>query len=266
MSLLFILICLGIGLIAGFCAGLLGVGGGLIIVPLFFYLFEQSLRMEKELLEVATGTSLAIIFVTSLIAVFTHHQKKAYLHTRPLKLLLGGVFGAYLGRWLVHWLPTLWVVGAFSLFLLAVAWQLMQPKPELDDGPCLSEPKLVITGIIAGLVGALFGLGGGIVIVPMLYFYRVPMTQAIALSALTTCVIALTGVGQAVWIGRHFDLQFSLGYVYLPACFMVLATSMIMAPVGVKLAHQLPAEKLRPVFAFFLVVVSFRMAYQVLVI
>lgn len=250
-----------LGAFAGVMAGLLGVGGGLIIVPALAWIFQHQQIAETALMHLAIGTSLATIIVTSISSVRAHHQRGAVLWATVWRLTPGIIIGAWLGAAVADALSSFVLQKVFALFVLAMAGQMgfgAKPAPHRD----LPETTgMLAAGGVIGVVSAIVGIGGGSLTVPFLSWCNVPIRQAVATSAACGLPIALAGALGFVVTGLNApDLPaWSLGYVYGPALLGVAVTSMLFAPLGAKLAHTLPTEMLKKIFAVFLAVVGVKM-------
>jgi hypothetical protein len=256
-----LLLYLALGAFAGLMAGLLGVGGGLIIVPVLAGIFQHQQMSAAVIMHLAIGTSLATIVVTSVSSVRAHHQRGAVLWPVVWRLTPGIVIGAWLGAVVADALPSAVLSKIFAVFVLVVAAQMAfgaKPAPHRELPGALG---MLATGGVIGAVSAIVGIGGGSLTVPFLTWCNTAMRQAVATSAACGLPIALAGtIGFIVTGLNAAELPaWSLGYVYGPALVGVAFASMLSAPLGAKLAHTLPAEVLKKVFAVFLTLIGVRM-------
>lgn len=252
---------LALGAFVGVMAGLLGVGGGLIIVPVLAWIFRDQQVNPEIIMHLAIGTSLATIVLTSISSVRAHHRLGAVRWSIFWRLASGIVIGAWLGAAVAHFLSSLVLEKVFAVFVLMMSAQMgfgAKPTPGRDLPGTVGMSAV---GGLIGLVSAIVGIGGGSLTVPFLLWCNVPIRQAVATSAACGLPIALAGSIGFIATGWHVpDLpRWSLGYVYGPALVGVAAVSMLFAPLGVKLAHTLPTETLKKVFAVFLALVGFKM-------
>lgn len=250
-----------LGAFAGLVAGLLGVGGGLIIVPVLVFLFTAQGVAPAQVVHLAVGTSLATIVLTSISSVRSHHQHGAVLWPVFRKLTPGIVLGAGLGALIADHMPAAGLRTFFGLFELYVATQLMldikpHPKRRLPG-----TAGMLGAGGVIGTVSAIVGIGGGTLTVPFLVWCNIAMRKAVATSAACGLPIALAGSLGFVIIGRgEAGLpDWSSGYVYWPAFAGIVVASVLLAPVGARLAHRLPARQLKRVFALLLYGLGVRM-------
>jgi uncharacterized protein len=243
-----------VGAFAGLIAGLFGVGGGLVIVPVLVFVFSTLQLAPSHLVHLAIGTSLATIVFTSLSSVYAHHRHGAVQWPLFLRLLPGMATGALLGAKLAHWLPTGSLRAIFGIFELLVAAHLaFGGKPSLHRNlPGLAGLSGV--AILIGAISALVGIGGGTMTVPFLVWCQVEMRQAIATSAACGLPIALAGAAGFILSAWQMpDLPpWSTGYIYWPAALAIVSVSIFFAPLGARLAHRLPATQLKRLFALFL--------------
>lgn len=250
-----------IGAFAGVMAGLLGVGGGLIIVPALVFLFAGQGMSGAVLTHVAVGTSLATIVLTSISSVRTHHLNQGVRWELFRVLVIGIVVGAFGGAWLADSIQGPVLQNLMGLFAILVAIQMgFGLKPKASRG-LPGTGGVVGSGVLIGSVSAVFGIGGGSLSVPILTYYSVPMRQAVGTSAACGLPIAVSGaIGfMLTGMGEQGLPEASTGYVYWPAFFGIVTTSIIFARVGAKLAHRLPAPTLKKVFSVFLFVIGLRL-------
>jgi uncharacterized membrane protein YfcA len=255
------LIFAGLGVIAGLLAGLLGVGGGIIIVPTLVFTFHLLDFSDQVLMHMAVGTSLGTIVPTSLGSIYQHQRKQAVLWGLLRPLALGLVLGAILGAWVAEAITGQVLQRMFGAFTLVVAIQMMLGRhPEGQHRPPGSV-GLVGVGSVIGMASSLFGIGGGSMMVPFLTWCRTSMQQAVATSSAGGLPIALAGAVSFMATGwNQPELPaYSLGYLYLPALLGIAVTSIVFAQVGARWAHRLPASRLKKGFALLLVLVGVRL-------
>ncbi|MFO8025283.1 sulfite exporter TauE/SafE family protein [Thiohalophilus sp.] len=255
------LLYLLLGIFAGVAAGLLGIGGGLIIVPVLVFIFQQQQFASEVIVHLAVGTSLATIVLTSISSVRSHHQHGAVLWPVFVRMAPAIVLGALLGSVVADWMPTRVLKWVFAFFELTVATQMMlayrpNPQRKLPNWPGLS-----LAGSLIGAVSAIVGIGGGTMTVPFLVWCNVAMRKAVATAAACGLPIALAGATGFIINGWNEPglPAWSSGYVYWPAFIGIVATSVLFAPLGARLAHRLPAARLKRIFALLLYVLGIRM-------
>ncbi len=250
-----------LGSVAGVLAGLLGVGGGLVIVPALAWLFFRAGLEPGVIMHLAIGTSLATIVFTSLSSVWAHHRRGAVLWDAFFRLAPGIMFGALLGAVLADRLPSDTLRWIFGWFELAVALQMglnLKPVPHRN---LPGDWGMAGAGSVIGLISAVVGIGGGTVTVPFLQWCNVTMRQAVATSAACGLPIAIAGAIGFVALGWDASAlpSWSSGYLYWPALAGIVVASTAFAPLGARLAHRLPAAMLKRFFALFLAFLGLRM-------
>jgi uncharacterized membrane protein YfcA len=252
----------GLGLVVGFVAGLLGVGGGLIIVPVMILLLHaQGLAAGIEP-QIALGTSLASILLTSLSSVRAHHRHGAVEWPLVGRITPGILAGTLAGALLAAQLPATVLKLFFVAFLCYAAVQMWL---DFKPAPHRALPGRAGTTAAGGVIGAVsswVGIGGGTLSVPFMLWHNVPLHRAIATSAAIGFPIAVAGAAGYVlggWAvpGRPAG---SLGFVYLPALLGIVLGSVLTAPLGARTAHRLPVRPLKRIFALLLGVLALRMA------
>jgi len=253
------------GAIAGTLAGLLGIGGGIVIVPIITLLFESQGVAHGLAIKMALGTSLATIVVTAVSSIHTHHRKGA-VEWGLFRIMTPGVLaGSLVGAWLAKLIPGDVLYSAFILFMFVVALQMALSRVAAHrDLPGTTGMISVSTGV--GVVSALMGIGGGSMNVPFLSYCGVPVKRAIATAAAVGLPIAASATLGYMLGGLHQDGRppASLGYVNFPVFGGVVAASLLFAPLGATLAHKLPDLLLRRLFAVFLFVLASRMCLKLL--
>ncbi len=257
---------LGIGAFAGVIAGLLGVGGGIILVPAFFYMFSALGYGSDQLMQICLGTSLATIIVTSLRSLAAHHRKEAVDWEILRGWAPGIALGAVLGVLVAASLGSAVLQGIFGLLALAVGAYLGLGRGEWRLGAAM--PRGAVRAAMApalGFLSVLMGIGGGSFGVPLMSLYGVPIHRAVATAAGFGVTIALPSVAGFLLVPpAEIRPPLTIGAVNLPAFVLVVAMTMLTAPVGVRLAHAMDAKPLRRVFAVFLTLVALNMLRKAL--
>ena len=267
MALVFIVSLLMLGLVAGFLAGLLGVGGGIVIVPGLLFVF-QALGMESEsLIHVCVGTSLALIIPNGLMSARAHHLKGAVDFSLVRMIGFGIVAGVILASLIANDLSgrALQMIFAGAIVVLALIMVLNPARFEVFQ-KMPGQPWPSIAGGIIGLVSSLIGIGGGTLSVPFMSACRVPIHKAIGTAAALGVVIAVPGaIGfMLIGLGEAGRPPFSIGYVNILAWALILPTSLLAVKVGVWAAHKAPVELMRWVFAGFMVIVAVKLWLDIL--
>ena len=258
---------LATGVVAGLLAGLLGVGGGIVIVPILFLVLEGLDFPDETLMQVAVATSLATIIPTSVSSARAHHAKgnvdMALLRRWAPWIFLGALLGGLLSFVLSG--DALRLV--FGVIALLVAINMAVPKQLVLAAalPRSAAAQAPIAGGI-GTFSALMGIGGGTLSVPVLSAFSYPTHRAVGTAAAFGFLIAVPAVVGFVWsgLGEPGRPPLSLGWVNLAAAALIFPVTTLVAPVGARIAHRLPAERLRLVFALFLGLTALRMLWSAL--
>lgn len=250
-----------VGAFVGVIAGLFGVGGGLIVVPFLVFIFRGQGMAPEIIMHLAIGTSLATIMVTSLSSVRAHHRHGAVLWPVFRKLTPGIIAGTLLGAAIVDQLPNNALRIIFGVFELLVAAQIGFGIKTAPHRQLPGRAGMNTTGGVIGAVSAIVGIGGGTLTVPFLVWCNIGIRQAVATSAacgLPIAVAGTTGLIIAGWNATQLP-TWSTGYIYWPAFAGIALASVLFAPLGAKLAHTIPADKLKRFFALFLAALGVRM-------
>ena len=261
-----LLVYLACGLVTGILAGLFGVGGGLVIVPMLVFVFTWQ-GVPAELVQImAVGTSLASITITS-IASFRAHDKRGAVRWNIWRTITPGILvGTFGGGFVAAALPVAFLRGFFVCFLYYITIQMLlnfKPKASRHLPGALGMNGV---GGVIGLVSSLVGIGGGNLSVPFMLYCNIPMHTAVGTSAAIGFPIAVAGTLSYIWNGLPAPNlpPYSLGYVNLMALAGIVAASYCTVPLGVKLAHSLPVDKLKRFFAIFLICIATRMLWTIL--
>lgn len=252
---------LALGAVAGTLAGLLGIGGGLVIVPGLALLLGDGTVPPERLMQFAVGTSLATIVATALSSIRAHHRRGAVRWPIVGLLAPGVVIGALAGAVIADRLDTRTLAIVFGVFLLIIAVRLYLPG---QPGPHRQLPgRLGTTAYGAGIgsLSSLLGIGGGTLTVPLLTWHNIDVRAAVGTAAACGLPIAVAGTAGFIASGLGTDglPPGATGYVYWPAFAAVVPASMLFAPLGAHLAHTLPRTALRRGFAVFVAIVGVRM-------
>jgi uncharacterized membrane protein YfcA len=249
------------GAAAGLSAGLLGIGGGLIIVPILFFIFSHQPVATEHVMHMALATSLATIIVTSLSSARAHHKRGAVLWPIVFRLSPGIIIGAWLGAMFASTLASNTLRPVFGVFELLVAIHLLVNYKPGAHTTFVNSTKSITGGVVIGGISSIVGIGGGTLTVPFLLWHNISIRHAVASSAACGFPIALAGTVTYIFSGWSMESlpAHTLGYVYLPAFAMIIITSIITAPLGASLAHRLPEKTLRLFFAMFLLILGFKM-------
>ncbi len=258
-----LLLYLLLGAFAGTMAGLLGVGGGLIMVPVLVFIFAQQGMSPEVIVHLAIGSSLATIVFTSMSSVRAHHAHRAVLWPVFWRLTPGILLGAWVGALIADALPADALRRVFAIFELAIAAQLAFAGKPAPHRTLPGTPGMLGVGGVIGALSAIIGIGGGSLTVPFLVWCNINVRNAVATSAACGFPIALAGSAGFIWAGwGETGLPaFASGYIYWPAVGGIVLTSMAFAPLGARLAHRLPTATLKRFFALFLATLGIKMLF-----
>lgn len=254
------LLFLAVGAVAGLLAGLFGIGGGMVIVPVLVLTFAAQGISEAVLTHMAVATSLATIVFTSISSVREHHKNGAVDWPLVSMMSVGIIAGTAVGVSLITSVPGPVLQKIIGVFALLVAIKMFFGLDPKSDGSRPGHAGLITAGGVVGFGSAWFGIGGGTFTVPYLTWMQTPMRRAVATSAACGLPIALTGAISNVFAGwNHSDLPaWTTGFLYWPAIGGIVLTSVPFAKVGARLAHKLDQKLLKKAFALLLVVVGLR--------
>ena len=255
-----LIIFLAIGALAGFAAGLFGVGGGTIIVPLLFIVFTQMDYNPDVVMHLALGTSLATIIVTSISSFMAHHKNGAVLWSVFKNLAPPMALGCFFGAGIAGGLSGLHLQIIVGFFLIWVAYTMfIGAKKTIDSTKSLpSKGQQMTAGAVIGIASAIFGIGGGSITVPYLTRYGVVMQKAVGTSAACGLPIAIAGALGFMIFGMQSEVNVpnTIGFIHIYAFIGISAMSFLTAKLGAKTAHTLSPEVLKKCFAVLLVIVG----------
>jgi len=250
-----------IGAAAGLLAGLLGVGGGVIVVPALLYLFKWQQFPSDYLMHMAVGTSLATIIFTTASATLTHHKQNAVLWQQVKSLAPGILVGSVTGGVLADQIASDSLSISFGILTIVIALRTLFNINIQSEHRLPPKPGIIFTGFLTGAISTIMGIGGGVILGTFFIWCNVNVRNAVATAAACSIPIALTGTVTMIMTG--WDTlglpEEALGYVYWPAAVLIVAASVIFASFGAKLSHILPVIILRRVFAVFLTAVGVSM-------
>lgn len=253
---------IGLGVIAGFVAGLLGVGGGLIIVPVLILIFQSKGFAQDIIVHMAIGTSLATIIFTSLSSIYAHHFTHKAVRWDIVKQFTPGIIiGALLGAVIADFISAKILQQFFGFFELFVAFQMALNIKAHATRTLPNKTGVITAGTGIGTISSIVGIGGGTLTVPFLVWCNVKMQQAVATSSACGLPIAVAGcVGFIITGWNETALpENTVGYIYWPAFLAIVISSVFLAPVGAWLAHRISAAKLKRFFSLALFVLGIKM-------
>lgn len=259
-----IILLVALGLCTGFAAGLLGIGGGMIMVPFLTIIFSSRGYPVDHIVHMAIATSLATIFFTSMSSVYAHHRRGAILWGVALLLIPGVVIGSWIGPMIAASLNTRYLAGVFGVFVIISAIKMLRKRKSGNEGTLPKVAGMTAAGFGIGTLSGLVGAGGGFITVPFLGWRGVPIHNAVATSAVLGFPIALSGTLSYIYQGwgiRELPSG-SLGFIYLPALLCIAAASVLSAPLGARTAHTLNVLQLRTTFAYLLLTLAGYMLWK----
>ncbi|MEP7155511.1 MAG: sulfite exporter TauE/SafE family protein [Betaproteobacteria bacterium] len=265
MDITYWLIYLAVGVFVGFFAGLLGIGGGAVMVPILSLTFAMRGFSSDHVVHMALATSMATIIPGGMASAWTHHKHNAVNWLVVKQMLPGILVGTFSGAVIAHFSSTAFLKSFFVAFICFLALQLLfdfKPKARTT----LPGAGVMFTlGMVMGVISSFAGIGGAVLSIAFLGWCNIRMHEAIGTAAAIGVPLAIAGtIGFVVTGMFDHDLpEWSLGYVYLPAFLGIAITSFAIAPLGAKLAHRMPVKVLRRVFVVFLVVLAVKMAVSV---
>ncbi len=258
--------CVFLGALVGFLAGLLGIGGGLVVVPALVYLLPQlgignGALSNEVIMPMALATSLSAIVMTSSSAAFAHHKNNniPWDIAKPLMFIVA--FGALLGAFIADHLSAQVLTNFFAVAVILLASYMFASIRTQQTRELPSKIKLQIISLVTGIVASLMGMAGGAILVPVLTYFGMPLRHSIGIATVCGVMVALFGSLGYIISGMDNELlpAWSFGYVYLPALLGIILTSSLFAPVGVKFAAKLPVQTLKKFFAMLLILVAIKM-------
>lgn len=260
----FVVALLVLGAATGFVAGLLGIGGGMLLVPFLTLLFTIRGFPEQHLVHMAIATSLATILFTSVSSVRAHHKRGAVLWPVAKVLAPGILLGSLVGAQIAGRLPTVFIALFFAVFVGFSALQMLRdkkPKPSRE----LPKPLgMFAAGNVIGFISSIVGAGGGFISIPFMVWSNVKIHNAVATSAALGFPIAAAGAVGYIIAGMSETTMppGTVGFIYLPALLAVAGGSVLTAPLGARVAHAMDTTRLKRVFALLLFALAGYMLYR----
>ncbi len=250
-----------LGSFVGVMAGLLGIGGGLIVVPALLWLLPQAGVDSNIAMQMALATSLATIIFTSSSSSLNHLRLNNIDINVVKRLAPGVIIGGFIGSYLAELIPAQYLTKVFAIIVFLLALHMLFALKLTAARAMPSALFVTLSGGVIGIISSLAGIGGGGLTVPYLNFYGVEMRKAIGCSSLCGTLLATAGmIGFIIHGVDAVNLpSMSLGYVYLPALCGITITSIFTTKIGAKLTTHLPTTTLKKIFAVFLVFIGSKM-------
>ena len=247
------------GLVAGFLAGYLGIGGGLVLVPVLSWIFTRDPAIADKAVQMAVATSLATMLFTSMSSLLAHHKRGAIMWDLVRQMVPGLLAGALLGSLIADAIGNNALGNVFGVFALLVSIQMFKGARKQADKALPGRFFVGVTGFGIGTVSSLLGIGGGSLTVPWLLWHGQRVQNSIATAAACGYPIAIAGTVGFVFLGGNQSGANLLGYVHLHALVGVALFSIFGAPLGVAAVHRSSPVLAKRFFAVFLLVVAAKM-------
>lgn len=255
-----------LGAVTGFLAGLFGVGGGLVLVPVLLLMFDARHFSPEHLMHLALGTSMATILFTSLASMRKHHQLGAVNWQVVRNITPGILLGTAIGALTASNIPAQGLGIFFAMFVYFAAAQILIDKRPHASRQLPGISGMTSFGAVTGWISSLVSIGGGTLVVPFLLWCNLSIRSAIGTASAIGFPIAVGGTLGYISVGARITglPDPHIGYVYLPALFWIALATMLTAPLGAKAAHSLNVGLLRKLFAGLLIVLASKLLFKVL--
>ena len=252
------------GLFTGLLSGLLGVGGGLIMVPVLSFIFVHLGFTAAFIMQMALGTSLAVIVVTSIASSRAHHNHQNVDWAIVKNISLGILLGAFFGSLVAAKFDASLLKSLFIFYVFLVALQILSNYTPNPGRILPARPALNCVGVAIGWISSFVGIGGGTLSVPFLIYCNVDAKRAIGTSSAIGLPIAIAGTLGYMVAGLHVANlpSHSIGFIYVPAFIIIALASLISAPFGALLVQKLSVKKLKKIFAVLLISIGLNMLYS----
>ena len=258
---------LSTGVIAGLLAGLLGVGGGIVIVPVLYHVFTLLGIDETLKMHIAIGTSLATIVPTSIASSIAHYKKGNIDKNLVSQLIPGVLIGVIVGTYSSGLISSGALTIIFAVIALMVSGNMILGSKSFQISDSLpSRPGTTLIATCIGSLSALMGIGGGTLSVPILNAFKVPMHKAVGTGAALGILISIPGSAGFIYngLGAENLPPLSIGYLNLIGFALITPTTMKMAPIGAEIGHKIDQNLLKKLFAVFLGLTSLKMFYALI--
>lgn len=260
----FVMICLFAGGLGALLQGMVGIGTGIVIIPLLTFLLPHYGIAPALAIHIALATSMAAIVMNSISALISHHKRGNVQWPLFKKMFLFSVLGSCLGAIIASYTSGQHLATIFGIFMVLTAIYLLVKKPvadSLDHAVTLSTPQMATGSFSIGLVASLIGTGGGILMVPFLHALKIKMRYAVGTATLIGLPVAMVGAATYMVVGLTTSpaTPFTIGYLHWPAFLAISSAGLLCAPVGAKLATVLPTRLLQQLFAACMIIVGLKM-------
>lgn len=254
-----LILYLVIGALVGTMSGLLGIGGGILIIPSLIAIFSYSkIIPDSFIMHMAIGTSLAIVIMTTTSGLYSYHRRGSVQWDIVKQIAPSLLLGVLIGALITNFLSSHFLKNLFGVFLFLVSLKFLFEKNKKEIGAILSKKWMWLIAFVIGIFCSLLGLGGGVLLMPFLLHCQIEIRKAAGTSLACGMMVGTVATISFMLSSTEATkmIPWTTGYVYWPAFFGISIASMIFAPVGTSLAHKLPTAILRKIFAIFLMVVA----------
>ena len=261
-----IIICVIAGAVGAILQGMVGIGTGLVVIPLLSFLLPTYGFSADLSMHIALATSMAAIMINSVSALISH-QQQGNIRWGLFKSIIGYcIVGAAVGAWLASYTSGHRLEVVFGVFMILTALYMLFRKPileELETLTHISRPVLATGGLSIGFVASIIGTGGGTLLIPFLQALKVKMRHAVGTATLVGLPIAMIGTVTYIAAGmlQIPNTAVTIGYLHWPAFLAISAAGVICAPYGARLATVLPAKLLQQIFALVMILVGLKMVW-----
>lgn len=264
MDLQIVLLLLLAGSVAGFVAGLLGIGGGLVVIPIVLMVAPWQHFPLEHTQHIAVGTSFGVMIFTTFVSMMTQKKRRAINWTTTKYMVIGSVVGALLGTAVAAYISGKQLQIVFVAFCYIVAFKTFFNKAAKQEDRPVRPKVLSGYGALVGFVSSILGIGGGVLNVPFLLYHKIDIKKAVGISSAISFFIGLFGfIGYTYsgWLVSGLP-AYSFGYCHLPTALSLALTAIIFAPIGVKVSHQLPRKHLQTAFSILMLVVATQILWK----
>ena len=252
-----------VGILAGLIGGLLGLSGGVVIVPSLLLIFDLIGMPQAHLMHMALGTSLAALMINGIASTIAHHRRQGVLWDVVFSLIPGIFLGALSGSFIANLLSGVILQMVFGVFIALLGGYVLFSKKKKKESPKPDKTLYTWIGLGIGFLSSILGVGGGIFLVPLLLSYRYPEAKAMGTAAaMGVFVTFLASMGYFYFGQEVISTKGSLGYIYLPAFLIIGVMTIFFAPIGASLAHKMKGKRLRTIFAATLIMVGILMIFH----
>lgn len=253
-----------VGILAGLIGGLLGLSGGVVTVPCLFLIFHFIGIPQGVLMHMAIGTSLSAMILTGIASTIAHHRHKGVMWNIVVSMLPGIILGCLFGAFLAHFLSGILLQIFFGVFIACLgAYVLLQKDRKKET---TTKPETTVFswfGLGVGTLASMLGIGGGVFTVPLLISYRFSEKKSVGTSAAIGLLITTMAALAYLYFGLEtVQVQYSLGYIFLPAFALIGLGAVIFAPLGAKWAHGMEGTLLRKIFGGALIFIGILMIFN----